>query len=129
MTVIARAKPGQPVLARDIATDMQISHQYLQKVLRGLVLSGILNSTRGIGGGFQLAKAASSIRLSEIIGVFDDTAARTRCPFGNPGCGHSQPCPVHHRWTRVVAVYKEFLETTTLQNLVESGGPEPSHFA
>ena len=116
-TYIARYGEDGPVLAREIAADMGISHQYLQKVLRGLVLSGVLSSSRGTRGGFQLCRPAQRVCLFDVIEPFDKTVSRRMCPFGNPHCGVRNPCPVHSEWSKVSDAMKRFLKTTTLADL------------
>lgn len=96
---------------------MQIPQQFLQKILRILVRSGVLTSTRGIGGGFRLARPPADIVLREIVAPFEDNDALAICPFGNPDCGASAPCPVHDKWTAVHVAYRTFVETTTLEQL------------
>lgn len=118
-TYIARHAAEKPVLAKDIAAEMNIPHQYLQKVLRELVRNRVLSSARGIGGGFQLIRGAEQVRLHDVIEPFDSSMHLETCPFGNPLCGQANPCPVHERWGVVVGSYKSFLETTTLADLVE----------
>jgi Rrf2 family protein len=117
-TYIAQHGQDGPVLAKDIAADTGVPHQYLQKVLRELVRGRILSSARGIGGGFRLRKPPEKVYLVDLIDRFEDILAQTECPFGNPECGHRNPCPVHDQWRKVVDSYKSFLETTTLADLV-----------
>ena len=117
MTWIARQADGA-VQAKDIASDAMIPLQYLQKLLTELVKHGFLASTRGVGGGFRLARPASDLGLAEILAPFDDLLERSRCPFGNLLCGKSDPCPVHSRWEKVMQHYRQFLESTTLADLV-----------
>ncbi len=115
---IARHADEGPVLARNIASEADVPHEYLQKMLTELVRKRVLTSTRGIGGGFRLGRRAELVRLVDVIAPFDDVMQRSQCPFGNPNCGERNPCPVHERWSRVVEAYKSFLETTTVADLV-----------
>lgn len=120
VTYIAQHGTEGPVLAKDIAEQSDVPLRYLQKVLRDLVRSGVLASARGIGGGFRLGRDAKDIRLADVLIPFDDILPRTACPFGNPECGVSDPCPIHDRWLGVVTVYKTFLETTTIGDLISN---------
>ncbi|RMF73401.1 MAG: Rrf2 family transcriptional regulator [Planctomycetota bacterium] len=116
-TYIARFGENAPVLAREIADDLGISHQYLQKVLRGLVLAGILRSSRGTHGGFRLCRPATRVSLLEVIQPFDQSVSQSMCPFGNPHCGERNPCPVHEEWSKVSNAVQAFLKKTTLADL------------
>jgi Rrf2 family protein len=118
VTYIGRHTDAGPVLAKDIATEMEVPLRYLQKVLRDLVRIGVLDSTRGIGGGFRLSRPADKVRLTDVMAPFDDILARTSCPFGNPQCGKANPCPVHDRWADVAGAYLAFLQNTTVRDLL-----------
>lgn len=117
-TYIAQHSGQGPVLARDIAAGAGIPFEYLQKLLTELVRNKILTSTRGIGGGFQLARSARQIRFLDVLAPFDNVLDRAQCPFGNPDCGKSRPCPVHDPWAHVLETYRSFLESTTLADVV-----------
>ena len=106
-----------PALAKDIAEEADVPLRYLQKIMRDLVRSGVLHSTRGIGGGFRLSKPPERIHLIDVLAPFDDSLQKTMCPFGNIECGVRNLCPVHERWSEVVEAYRNFLDTTTLAHL------------
>jgi Rrf2 family transcriptional regulator, iron-sulfur cluster assembly transcription factor len=114
---IARRGGDSLVMAGDIAEEMHIPSRYLSGILRTLVQLGVLRSTRGKNGGFQLARPADKIFLVEILGPFQGSGRQTNCPFGNAECGIRNPCPIHERWSEVVATYQHFTETTTLAML------------
>lgn len=118
VTFIGKHQSEGPVSAKDIATATKVSLKYLQKVLRDLVRSGVLSSVRGIGGGFRLGRPSDQLVLLEIVQQFDSSLRRPTCPFGNPKCGDGHACPVHDRWSLVVEAYKNFLEETTLADVI-----------
>jgi Rrf2 family iron-sulfur cluster assembly transcriptional regulator len=117
MAYVVHKSADGPVLAKDIASTMNVPLQYLHKILRELVRSGVLTSARGVGGGFRLGRAPADITLAEVVGPFEDLFERTTCPFGNEQCGMSDPCPLHDQWKEVVTKYKHFLATTSLEQL------------
>jgi Rrf2 family protein len=125
VTYIAHHAGEGAVLAREIASAANVPYEYLQKLLTELVKNRLLASTRGIGGGFRLAKPAGKIRLLDVVRPFDDVMQRSLCPFGNEDCGKRYPCPVHDRWSVVVETYKSFLETTTVADLVVDASVDP----
>ncbi len=106
------------MLAREIAAQAGIPFEYLQKLLTELVRNNILTSTRGIGGGFRLAKPARKFRFIDVLAPFDNVLNRAQCPFGNRDCGKTRPCPVHDSWAHVLETYRSFLESTTLADVV-----------
>ncbi len=118
-TCIARQK--SPIAAKDIAEEMNVPVRYLQQVLRGLVKTGILSSSRGVGGGFSLKQPAEDITLVQIVSLFDDVERSVVCPFGDEDdCEVSGDCPIHEHWSQVVVPYKRLLGKTTLADLTKT---------
>ena len=91
-------KPGELMLAREIATKTHIPRPYLSKILHHLVQSGLLVSKRGYRGGMALSRPADRISLLDImVAVEGDTLTRN-CLLGLEGCTQGNTCPVHDFW-------------------------------
>jgi Rrf2 family protein len=103
-----------PVLAREIAAATGVPANYISKILRDLAHEGILHSTRGVGGGFRLARPARHIAMADIVTLFESSSFRNRCPFGMPACTEDTPCGAHEYWRGVKQAYDKFLDRTTL---------------
>ncbi len=121
VAAIARAEDDRPVLAKEIAKNSQIPNKYLSKVLRDLVHTGLLTSSRGIGGGFRLKRRADRIRLADVVRPFDDVLAPRRCPFGNAKCSDESPCTMHAQWKPVSEALRTLLEHTTVADIIRPG--------
>ncbi|MFQ5429006.1 MAG: RrF2 family transcriptional regulator [Phycisphaerae bacterium] len=121
LVYVAEHGVDAPVLAEEIAKKTGVPRQYLSSILRKAVRAGLLKSTRGKGGGFQLARARSRIRLLEVLRLFDDVVARAACPFGQARCSDENPCIFHDYWKPVATAYGAMLESTTLEDVVLSG--------
>jgi Rrf2 family protein len=115
---IAEHGSGGPVRVDDIAAALRCPRNYLSKTLHALVRSGVLRSTRGPGGGFQLADDPDALTLARIVGVFEPAGER-RCLLGRASCGDAHPCQVHHRWAAVAAAVMDFFGDTTVADLLE----------
>jgi Rrf2 family protein len=77
------ANAGRQIAAADIAAKYGVSPHHLAKVLRELVRAGIIESTRGVGGGYRFAGNAKRLTLMDVIELFEDIgdrAARIRQP-------------------------------------------------
>lgn len=120
MVLIAQEESEGPVLASRIARSEKVPRQYLSVILRQAVRSGLLNSTRGRGGGFVLKRPASDISLAQIVSPFDRQTSQGGCPFGMARCSDEHPCPVHDHWKPIVSSYRRMLEQTMLADLIES---------
>jgi Rrf2 family protein len=118
---IAAQRGERPVLAKEIAANTAIPSHYLSRILRDAVRAGLLESARGVGGGFHLSRPAHRIRLMEVLSPFDDVLDRSRCPFGQPRCDDSHPCGFHVYWKPIAVAYRRMLEETTLDRVRPEG--------
>ena len=113
MAWIASRSPTQPVRARDLSASTQIPAQYLSKILRRLVLAGVLESRKGRGGGFTLSRSPDRILFREILQAVDAYPREDRCAFGWGACDPTRPCPLHDSWSRMSAAFRDWAATTT----------------
>jgi Rrf2 family protein len=112
-----------PVQATDLAQATDVPENYLRKVLLELVRSGVLRSTRGKRGGFQLAVPADRLTLLAIVGRLDGMTGRRRCLLGRPECSDAAPCPMHHRWKATSEQISRFFGSTTVADVVADQPP------
>jgi len=124
MTYLARQPAERRVGVREIARRTGVPAQYLARILRDAVRAKLLESARGVGGGFCLARPAKRIRLREVLAPFDDVVARCACPFGQASCGDGDACGIHPHWKPVKRAYLRMLERTTLAEVAVIGLPE-----
>jgi len=75
------ARSGNQVSTAEIAAKYEVSTHHLAKVLRELVRAGIIESTRGVGGGYRFRANAKRLTLMDVIELFEDISARS----GEPG--------------------------------------------
>lgn len=121
LVYIACQSGKKPVLAKEIAAKTGVPSHYLSRILRDAVRVGLLESARGIGGGFRLVKPASKIRLIEVLAPFDDILDRSRCPFGQPRCHDDHPCGFHEFWRPISVAYRRMLEQVSLGDVGMEG--------
>ena len=69
---LSRGERGVPIPCSQLATEGQMPERFLLQILRSLVTRGLLCSTRGVDGGYYLARPAEQISLKDIIEVFDN---------------------------------------------------------
>lgn len=109
-----------PVRVDDVAAALNTPRNYLSKTLYALVQARVLRSTRGPGGGFQLASSPDHLVLRQIIAPFEPVTAR-RCLIGIPECGRSQPCLAHRHWEKIAGAVSQFFDQTTVAELIAGG--------
>ena len=117
-TYIAQQDDKGPISAKDIAEAVDVPVKYLQQILKSMVKSGILSSSRGVGGGYNMKRLPKQVVLGDIVTLFDDIARQMVCPFGDADdCGNSNSCGIHDRWVTIVNPYRKLMEETTLESL------------
>lgn len=119
MIHLAQRENEWPVTGKQIAREAGIPAKYLSKILGDLVRAGVLESTRGIGGGFRMSRPAKKLSLFEVLAPFESFQVR-RCPFGNKQCGDENPCLAHDRWKKVVEAELSFLQGTSVLDVAVS---------
>ena len=116
---IAEHGDDHPMRVDDIAALLDCPRNYLSKTLHALTRAGVLHSTRGPKGGFQLADSPDRLTLARVVGPFEPAGER-RCVMGRATCGDAHPCLVHHRWSRAAAVVEQFFGQTTVADLFKT---------
>lgn len=123
---IAGDPEGKPVGAARIASELGLPQNYLSKTLHQLARLGILESTRGKLGGFQLARPAQRIALLDVVSPFDDITGRRSCLLGRTSCSDHNPCAAHAKWKAVAEKQAAFFRDTTVADLLPGGGRTPA---
>ncbi len=109
-----------PVTLAAISERQKISLSYLEQLFGKLRRSNIVESVRGPGGGYYLARPSSKISIAEIVIAVDEPLDATRCG-GLGNCqGEQQPCITHDLWMGLNQKIYSYLEEVSLQQLVES---------
>ena len=108
---------GSVTLA-DIAQRQGISLSYLEQLFARLRRSGLVESVRGPGGGYSLARLPSAISVAEIVLAINENIDATRCG-GERNCQGDEPCLTHQLWEDLSGRIHEFLRGITLGDLVE----------
>lgn len=117
LTCLARMQSGETVLGRTLSEQASVPPNYLSKIMLVMRNAGLVEATRGAGGGYRLGRRASEIRLLDIVTLFDPSANQLECVLGTGPCSDDAPCAAHNRWKQVRAQFVAFLEGTTLQEL------------
>ncbi|HHO52060.1 MAG TPA: Rrf2 family transcriptional regulator [Deltaproteobacteria bacterium] len=116
MAVVARAI-DEPVSTVIIAENAAIPAPYLSKLLRRLVLGGLLVAKRGKGGGFRLARPPSEISFASILRAVNALPPTSRCAFGWSECDHDSPCALHETYEAARRGFLDWAERTHLDEV------------
>jgi len=119
MIDLALRQSSGPVTLAAISQRQQISLSYLEQLFGKLRRNELVESTRGPGGGYTLARKAESITIADIILSVDEPIDATQCG-GKENCmGEAGRCMTHVLWSSLNERMVEFLDSVTLQKLVD----------
>ncbi|MFZ4625925.1 MAG: Fe-S cluster assembly transcription factor [Rhodoferax sp.] len=108
-----------PVTLAAISQRQEISLSYLEQLFGKLRRHALVESTRGPGGGYTPARAPADITVAEIISSVDEPMDATQCG-GKENClGEGARCMTHDLWASLNVKMVEFLESVSLQKLVD----------
>ncbi|HEU4621936.1 MAG TPA: Fe-S cluster assembly transcription factor [Burkholderiaceae bacterium] len=124
MIDLAMRQDNGPVTLAAISDRQNISLSYLEQLFGKLRRHQIVESTRGPGGGYGLARKPQDITVADIIYAVDEPLDATGCG-GKQNCGSgiklsdSSRCMTHDLWATLNEKMVEYLDSVTLLDLVE----------
>jgi Rrf2 family protein len=131
LELAARHDDPKPIRLADIADKHGISQKFLVQILIQLKGAGLVASTRGASGGYQLARPPRGISLADILTVVDGTEAaggKRERAAGAKADGTPESSALHEVWGKIYRAQEEFLKaqqkilkSTSLADLIESG--------
>ena len=102
----------------DIAKEINSPQAFTAKILQILVKAGIIDSVKGVNGGFYIQKKRiASTFLVEIVNAIDGDTVFNGCGLGLSQCSEDHPCPVHDKFKSIREELAKMLETTNLEEL------------
>jgi Rrf2 family iron-sulfur cluster assembly transcriptional regulator len=108
-----------PVCLSEIAARQDISLPYLEQLFTRLRRRGLVASTRGPGGGYNLGRAPAAIAVDDIISAVDESFDATRCG-GERDCHGGKACLTHELWADLSREVHRFLQGVNLEQLMQS---------
>jgi Rrf2 family protein len=115
---------GKSFTTSEIAQSTKVPMAYLSKVLQTLSRGGIVQSQRGLGGGFTLAQDADSLTVLEVVDAVDPIHRVKPCPVGHADHGDSL-CPLHKYIDETIALVENAFAQATVKDLVMSSNRVP----
>ncbi|PRP71796.1 Fe-S cluster assembly transcriptional regulator IscR [Chromobacterium amazonense] len=118
MLDLAMREERGPVTLAGISERQNISLSYLEQLFGKLRRAELVDSVRGPGGGYTLAKDIQDISVADIIVAVDEPVDATQCG-GRENCRGSQRCMTHDLWTNLNVTIFDYLSKVSLASLVE----------
>ncbi|MBB4286730.1 SUF system Fe-S cluster assembly regulator [Roseospira goensis] len=116
--LVDMARSDRVRAAHQIAADTGVPVPTVAKVMKALVRSGLVRSTRGAAGGYLLARPAERIAVADMIQALEGPIALTACvEDADETCDRETFCPMAGHWNRVNAAVRRALEGITLADM------------
>lgn len=108
------------IALKDIAQRQEISKKYLEQIVPILNRAEILKTNRGFQGGYRLAKSPDKMTAGDILRATEGNLAPVACLDGDEiDCPRSEHCPTLPLWQGLNKVINEYLDSVTLQDLID----------
>ena len=106
-----------PVTLAAVSDRQKISLSYLEQLFGKLRRHGLVDSVRGPGGGYNLARNATAVSVADIILAVDEPIDATQCG-GKENCLDDRRCMTHELWASLNTHIFSFLRSVSLEQLV-----------
>jgi len=103
----------------ELAEGLNIPRPFLRKILQKLAAAGILNSYKGKGGGFSLAKDQNGIYLTQVMKAFQGEFELSGCIFKKAVCPSAERCVLRKKIMSIQNMVQDELEKITIGQLVK----------
>lgn len=104
----------------DISRRQGVPQNYLDQIMLRLRKAKLVDSVRGRGGGYRLAKAPQDIMVFEIFGAVEDALFPVECLSDARNCGYEDSCVSTSAWGQIFSAMVEPLKAMSLKQLVSN---------
>ena len=114
--ILAKNYPFKSVPASELEAKISVSGKYLEQIMRMLSKRGIVKATRGVAGGYYLAKAPEDISIGEIVRTLEDDMMLIECVNSNGKC---KCCSSSIVWKKLYKGINNLLDSMTLKQMID----------
>lgn len=127
MVQLGRHYGTGPASLAEIAAEEDLPRAYLEQLVVSLREAGLVTSTRGARGGYELARDPDTISMADVLRALEGPIAPMLCATDDPEhailCDRSSRCTVNVLWVRVRDAVAGALDSMTLADLVPPRDP------
>ncbi len=102
---------------KNISEKESIPFNFLEKIFSKLEKQNLVESKRGVGGGYSLARPANKIKVGEIIRALEQSHLNVQCI--SKACPREKECLVKNFWHKIYNLLNESLDSMTLADLIK----------
>ena len=108
------------IALKDIGQRQNVSKKYLEQIVPLLNKSGLLRTNRGFQGGYRLAQPPENYTVGMILRLTEGSLAPVACLVQHPNtCDRADECPTLFIWEGLNKVITEYLDSITLQDIID----------
>jgi Rrf2 family cysteine metabolism transcriptional repressor len=131
MVELARHHGTGPISLAEMADHESLPRPYLEQLVVSLREAGLVTSTRGAHGGYELSRPPQLIRMGEVLVALEGPIAPMVCASEDPAhasiCERMGFCNVNHLWLTVRSAIATALDSITLADLAVPRASHPFH--
>ena len=105
---LSALEEGEAMSGHELSKRTGVPQHYLSKIMRKMVVDGLVESQRGHRGGFHLSRPPSEIRFIDVLEAADGAPMPDRCVFGWSRCDTERPCPLHDAWNEMAEAFRRW---------------------
>lgn len=125
MVDLAQHDTGEFIPLKEIAARNEISLKYLESIMNTLKKGRMLESASGKGGGYRLTRKPGEYRVIDILTVIEGNLTPVSCmELSGEKCDKSRKCTTFPFWKGLETVINDYLEKTTLQDMIDKADNE-----
>jgi len=108
---------GEVINTQLLASYTHLELPTVSKVIKLLARAGLVQSFRGINGGYSMDRSASNVSVAEIIAAIEGPIAITECSIEEGVCSQEQVCNLRSNWQRISSAVARAMEGVTLDQM------------
>ncbi|MDJ0698822.1 MAG: SUF system Fe-S cluster assembly regulator [Woeseiaceae bacterium] len=119
------AAPDAVCSAAEVAQATGIGLPTVSKLLKRLARAELVLSTRGVNGGYRLAREPRQISAADVIDALEGPVSITECSSSDSNCDYEHVCNVGSAWQRINVAIRSALDEVSLADLLRANSPTP----
>jgi Rrf2 family protein len=123
MVYLAARDDERPVPLPEIAAGEGIPGPFLERILARLREGGLVKATRGVTGGYQLARDSAGIAVGDIVTALEGPLSLVGCVPDEEACARAESCASRVVWRRLDSAISGALNGITLEDLTREAVP------
>jgi Rrf2 family protein len=121
LSYITLQEENSRISAAHLSQELQIPYKFLTKIMTELVKANFIESVRGREGGFRLKKPANTIKVDDILNLFNDSIKDEECLLGIGFCNNVCKCALHDQWMEPKLLLQKMFRESSLQDIAGKG--------